>query len=60
MCSMCLYTGESDDICAFKSNLIFVYQRQVKTQSSNIYTKFVLLFHAQGMRNGLTHSQFLF
>lgn len=42
MCSTCLRAGESNAICAFKSNPMFVYQRQVKTQSTNIYTKLVL------------------
>lgn len=60
MCNTCLHTGEFNAICAFKSNLMFVYQRQVKTQSTNLYTKLVLLFHAQGRKNGLTHSQFTF
>lgn len=60
MCSTCLRTGESNAICAFKSNPMFFYQRQVKTQTTNIYTNLVLLFHAQGRRNALTKSQFTF
>lgn len=50
MCSTCLSTEEYNAICAFKSNSMFVHQRQAKTQSPNIYTAIVLLFYAQGRR----------